>query len=62
MGPLPLTFLDNDTEEIKYFTDMDYGNVCNMNVPNVNKIIFYQQVYDSTTFSFVITDKDTNFV
>ena len=62
MGPLPLTFLDNDTEEIKYFTDMDYGNVCNMNVPNVNKIIFYQQIYDSTTFSFVITDKNTNFV
>lgn len=62
MGPLPLTFLDNDTEEVKYFGDMNYGDVCNMNVPNVNKIIFYQQSYDSPTFSFIITDKNTNFV
>ena len=62
MGPLPLTFLDDDTEEIRSFNDMNDGNVCNMNVPNVNKIIFYQQSYSSTTFSFIITDKDTNFV
>jgi hypothetical protein len=62
MGPLPLTFLDDDTEEIRSFNDMNDGDVCNMNVPNVNKIIFYQQSYSSTTFSFIITDKDTNFV
>ena len=62
MGPLPLTFLDDNTEEIRSFNDMNDGDVCNMNVPNVNKIIFYQQSYTSTTFSFIITDKNTNFV
>lgn len=56
IGPLPSNYLDNNTEQSLSFGNFG-GNVANMNVPNVNKLILYQ----ATSQGIQITDKNTNF-
>tara|TARA_R110000765_G_scaffold124234_1_gene221391 strand:- start:1927 stop:2562 length:636 start_codon:yes stop_codon:yes gene_type:complete len=61
MGPLPLNYLDDNTEQSLYFGAVG-GNVCNMNVPNVDKLILYQQDNSqNNVFAVDIIDKNTNF-
>tara|TARA_B110000459_G_scaffold138811_1_gene151431 strand:+ start:180 stop:1265 length:1086 start_codon:yes stop_codon:yes gene_type:complete len=56
ISPLPLNSLDDSTEQSLSFGNFG-GNVANMNVPNVNKLILYQ----TTSQGIQITDKNTNF-
>ncbi len=64
IGSLPLHYLDDSTEQTLSFGAFgaNSSGVVNMNVPNVDKILFYiNKSVSGGNFKVEITDKNTNF-